>query len=356
MSGGKGGGGGTGEQTVTQTNLPEYARPYFERLMQRGEAVANEPYQAYQGARLAGFTPDMLNAQQGIRDLNASGTPWLTEAHDMTNSFMDQLSNPNYDPHSYDFQSVQPNGQVGYGDYNTLYQNFYNPFVRDVIDQQNQQAQLDFQEAGIDRNTQAVQAGAFGGSRQAVGNYLAERGMLDRMNMNNATGLRDAFNMASGNALDAQRFNIDRGLQADLANQNQYLEAQRLSDASNQFGADLGLRSAQTGLQGAGLLNDLENSRYDLTTGSLKDMAAVGQDYQQMYQAGLDLQYEDFINQRDYPRQNLQFLSGLLRGVPTSVNQSVSTTSNISPVSSLIGSGLSAYALSQLMGSGAQTT
>ena len=354
MSSGKGGG-TSGTSTVTQTNLPEYARPYFERLMQEGEAVSNEPYQAYQGPRLAGFAPDMLGAQQGYRDLNASGTPWLNAGADAAQNAIDQ-SDPNYDPHSYDYQQVDPSGRVGYDDYNQLYQNFYNPFVRDVIDQQNQQAQLSFQEAGLDRNDAAIKAGAFGGSRQAVGNYLAERGMLDRMNMNNATGLRDAFNMASGSAVDAQKYNINSRMQADLANQGQYLEAQRLSDASNQFGVDAQLRGSALGIQGAGLLGDLENNRYNLTEGSLQNLASIGQDYQQLSQAGLDLQYEDFVNQRDYPRQNLEFLSGLLRGVPTSANSNVTTTQNVSPGSSLIGGGLSAYALSQLMGSGTQTT
>ena len=43
----KGGGGGgpqTTESTVTQTNLPEYAEPYFTRLMQRSEAESLQPY------------------------------------------------------------------------------------------------------------------------------------------------------------------------------------------------------------------------------------------------------------------------------------------------------------------------
>ena len=37
---GKGGGGSAPtSQTVTQTNLPEYARPYFENLLNRTQAI-----------------------------------------------------------------------------------------------------------------------------------------------------------------------------------------------------------------------------------------------------------------------------------------------------------------------------
>ena len=57
----KGGGGSSGpqqtESTVTQTNLPEYAEPYFTRLMQRGEAESLQPYRTYTGQRLAEQSP-----------------------------------------------------------------------------------------------------------------------------------------------------------------------------------------------------------------------------------------------------------------------------------------------------------
>ena len=39
-SGGGGGQAAPTDQTVTQTNLPAYAQPYFERLMRRAEALS----------------------------------------------------------------------------------------------------------------------------------------------------------------------------------------------------------------------------------------------------------------------------------------------------------------------------
>ena len=48
------------KQTVTQTNLPEYVRPYFERLLQRTEAESQRPYQPYVGQRIADVSPDLL--------------------------------------------------------------------------------------------------------------------------------------------------------------------------------------------------------------------------------------------------------------------------------------------------------
>ena len=46
------------ETRVTQTDLPEYVQPYFERLLKRGEAESNQPYTPYGSERIAYFSPD----------------------------------------------------------------------------------------------------------------------------------------------------------------------------------------------------------------------------------------------------------------------------------------------------------
>jgi len=56
-------------QNVTQTSIPEYAQPYVERMLGKSEALTNAPYQAYQGERIAGFTPMQQQAQQNMANL-----------------------------------------------------------------------------------------------------------------------------------------------------------------------------------------------------------------------------------------------------------------------------------------------
>ena len=55
--------------TVYQQALPEYAAPYFERLLQRAETESLQGYQPYTGARLADFTAAERAAQAGIGGL-----------------------------------------------------------------------------------------------------------------------------------------------------------------------------------------------------------------------------------------------------------------------------------------------
>ena len=63
------------ETRVTQTDLPEYVQPYFERLLQRGEAESNQPYTPYGGERIAYFSPDELAGQGMTRGYAQAGTP-----------------------------------------------------------------------------------------------------------------------------------------------------------------------------------------------------------------------------------------------------------------------------------------
>lgn len=71
-------------QTVTQTNLPEYAQPYVETLMGKAQALTDtsqNPYQQYGGQRIAGFTPMQEQSFQNIG--NMSVAPQIDQASQM---------------------------------------------------------------------------------------------------------------------------------------------------------------------------------------------------------------------------------------------------------------------------------
>ena len=78
--GGKGGGGGSAppppaSQTVTQTAIPEYARPYVESMLGKSEALTDinqNPYQSYGGQRIAGFNPTQERAFQNVQNMQTA--------------------------------------------------------------------------------------------------------------------------------------------------------------------------------------------------------------------------------------------------------------------------------------------
>lgn len=247
-----------------------------------------------------------------------------------------------YDPMKFRADQVGPSAQMG-DNFGQDVEKFMNPYLSNVLDVQKKGAVQDYDRLKADRNASYVKAGAFGGSRSAVSDYLAEEGLSDRMERIDAEGLNSAYNVASNQALGAQQFNIDTRLRSDLANQDASLRADSLTDQSRQFDADMGIRSA-------GLLTDIGKTKYSQQLDYQKQLLGIGQDYQNMAQNKLDMRYDNFVNARDYPRQNLQFMAGLLRGVPINTNSSVQNSQYQSPFSSLLGTGITGYALSQLLG------
>lgn len=75
MSKGGGGGGGVQESTVTQTNLPEYARPYFEDMLKRSVYESTRPYEAFPGQRIADFTDAERAGMAGFQEMAGMGSP-----------------------------------------------------------------------------------------------------------------------------------------------------------------------------------------------------------------------------------------------------------------------------------------
>ena len=70
----------SGPQEVVQTtsNLPEYAKPYFEELLGRTMYESTTPYEAFPGQRLADFTPYEQIGMQGMYDMAMAGSPIQT--------------------------------------------------------------------------------------------------------------------------------------------------------------------------------------------------------------------------------------------------------------------------------------
>jgi len=56
--------------TTTSSNIPEYARPYFENVTNRAMAESYQPYTRYEAPRIAGFTPAQEQVQQNILGLS----------------------------------------------------------------------------------------------------------------------------------------------------------------------------------------------------------------------------------------------------------------------------------------------
>ena len=144
---------------------------------------------------------------------------------------------------------------------------YMSPYTQQVVNAQLAQAQTQEQQQLAMQSGQAAQAGAFGGSRQAVEAANTSIGYQQLASQLEAQGLQNAyqagtqqFNQEQALGQQAQQFNIGTGLQAQLANQQaqQQANVQNLSALLQTQGLQ-----AQTGLQ-----SQLANQQAGLTVGA----------------------------------------------------------------------------------------
>jgi hypothetical protein len=324
---GKGGGGGGSTKTtstVYNSSLPLYAKPYYEKMMNRAQTASAMPYVPFQGERLAPFSVDTENYMQGVRSMEQP--EGLGEAQGATNYGINAAYGMNYNPNS--FQGGEFGGAEA--------QKYMNPYIQNVLDVQKSRALSAFGEQQADRNDAAIRANAFGGSGRAVRDAMARRDLNSQLQQMDAEGMFKAYDTAS------QLFERDRAAR---------LQAEQMGEQSAQFGAEHGLEAIKTGLSGAQQLAGMSELEQKMFLDRLAAQKDVGTMQDQLAQRALDIGYEDFINQRDWGKQQISWLSSILHGVPISANSNVTQTA---PAPGLgqqaLGAGLGIYGLSQAQG------
>lgn len=289
-SGGGGGGSQPTQSTSYNTNVPEYARPYVENMLQSTQAqIYNDdmtsfrPYTPYSNdpsKYFAEFTPmqqyaqsetanmqtpgqygaaSLMAGQAGMGALGANenagmlGTEALGygQAGSMYGGMgaqqaMNTARQTGAQAGMYGGmgsmygQQAADMAQQGYGagaqyaqqatDPNAV-KAYMSPYMQNVVDYQKSQAIRDYGIGQQGLKAQASRAGAFGGSRQAIQEAEAQRSLGSQLQGIEATGAQQAFN----NAQQQQQFGANLGLQGLQAGYQ---------------GTGMGIQGAQTGLQG----------------------------------------------------------------------------------------------------------
>jgi hypothetical protein len=307
--------------TSTQTSIPEYAKPYVEKMLGKTEALSETPYQTYDRERIAGFTPMQQQAFQGAQGMQTSGATGFGAG--LAGAAGLGALGTTYDPTQ--FQG----GQFGQQEA----QQYMSPYMQSVVDIQQREAQRQADIAGTQRGAQAVGAGAFGGGRQAIMEAEAARNLATQKGDIQAQGLQSSYQQAQA------QFNAD---------QARRMQAQQLGEQSKQYGAGLGLQGLQTAIQGAGQLGTLGGQQFAQGMDINKLQQSYGTQQQQQEQNIQSQQYQDFLNQQNYPYKQLGFMSDMLRGLPLSQASQQIYQQQPSALTQLAGLGTAAYGVSRM--------
>ena len=285
----KGGGGSPPpaptSQTVTQTSeFPTELKPFISDVL--GEAKGEfgrekaEGYLPFPGPQLAAFTPEQEQAfatgRQQFGAQGLAGTP-LAQA---STYYAPALA-----------ATALGTSEVGTQDI----QRRMDPFLQNVVDIAKREARRDEDVAQQRRAAQAVGAGSFGGSRQAIVEAEANRNLQRQLSDIQAAGLSTAFQNAQ-RAAEAQR-----------------------------------AREMTGGRQFAGL----GESAFGRAKGDIGGLAGIGEAQQARSQQALDIARREFEEEKAFPSTALQRYGSVIRGFPLTPSQQIVTSAPPIPTPSL---------------------
>jgi len=371
MGGSSGGSSKPVEQKVTQTQFPEEAKPYYSRLLSRGEAESLQPYATYPSQRLAEFAPEEQQAFGMTRNLARQGTPFAQRQAEQTAS---QLSRGRpFEP----FTGFQQPREPIYGGFQQPMQPMYGGFQQPRYGgfQQQRPTMIYGGERGFRQDPsfglrglspqrpyypepryQSPMERYMSPYQQGVTDIAKEQAFRDADRTRSEIGL----NAASQGALGGYRegiveSNLNRDLLRNLSNiQTQGLQSGYQS-AQEQFERDRASRMAQEGqqLSAAQLLGGFAPQAQQMALERIGALGGVGGQRRGFRQAGLDIGYEDFLRQQGYPQQQIGFQSNIIRGLNLQPSQTVSSYAQRPGLfQQTLGAGLGALGLYQGMGGG----
>jgi hypothetical protein len=277
---GKGGGSGQPTQTtsnVTQTNVPEYARPYVENML----GATQQQLFKMDGSNITGFQP--YKAYGGTYDEAGNQT-----AYDPTKAIA------GFSPLQQQAQQSAATMQAGPQDFYSQVGAYMSPYMQNVVDVQKREAMRQSGIQGVQQQAQAAQAGAFGGSRDAIMRAERERNLGTQMNDIQAQGLQAAYGQAA----------------------NQYNQG---------FGQNLQVNQLQS---------------------------TLGAQQQQNQQQAINQAMQDYANAQQYPLMQLGTMSNMLRGLPMQAQTTQQYQAQANPITQGIGAIGSIGSLAQVKAEG----
>ena len=197
--------------TGGESSLSNWAGPYVTNMLGQGQALAQQPYQAYQGPLTAGASNLQQQAFSGIGSLQMPTQQQMQ------------------------FTPTQFSGGIA--------QQYMNPYLQASLEPQIAEARRQAEIQRIGDTGRLVKAGAFGGSRQAVMESEGNRNLLANLANITGQGYKSAFDIGQ------QQFNTEQDRQRAAAQQAADLGFKTL-------GTQAELGAVQRGIESEGIAAD----------------------------------------------------------------------------------------------------
>ena len=278
---GFGGGGGSPpptQSTSYNTNVPEYARPYVENMLEStqkqiytDDMAGFRPYRPYSTDAdnyFAEFSPLQKQAQTSVKGLQTPG------------QFGDATT----------LAGAAGLGSLGAGQQYaqnvtdpSMMQSYMSPYQQNVTDIAKINAVREAQMAQNAQNLGAARQGTYGGARQTLMQAEREKNLLSNLSNIQAQGSQSAF---------------DRAMQAQ------------------QFGSTLGMQGYGQAGQAASTLGQLGGQQLGAQKEIIGLQSQMGKEMQAQEQNKINQQIQDYAIAQQYPFMQLGQMNAMLRGLP----------------------------------------
>lgn len=230
---------------VSKTStLSPWAGDYVTNMLGQADALSKTPTAVYKGPLTAGASDLQKQGFAGISDIASTG----------------------FDPTKFATGTFDTGAASKY----------MNPYLSAVLNPQMEELRRQNAITNMGANAKLTQAGAYGGGRQAIVNAENDRNLMQELNKTVGTGYANAFDKAMA------QFNTEQGRQFDV---------DKASEASRQYSADYGLKTA-------------------------KDLLDAGATQRGIESEGIAADKRQFEEQQADPYNRLEFKRKMLEGLP----------------------------------------
>lgn len=283
--------------STNMQGLADWASPYITSYLSRSQAEAAKDYEPYTGPLTAGASDLQKQAFTGIGSLTVP--TGIGQAATTAGNYGTQAANTQY-------------GAVGSDFGNQQAQQYMNPYLQAALNPAMEEARRQAEITRMGDAGRLTQAGAYGGSRQAIMESEGRRNLMDKQNQMLTSGYSSAFENA----------------------QKQFNEDQKRKIDEQQFGSTLGLKGLATGIDAAKTQGLLSESEYKAKLANVQQQLAGGEVQRGITSEGVKADLDEYNRQRDDPFKKLEFERQMISGLP--VGSVTNQTQGLSGLAALI--------------------
>jgi hypothetical protein len=271
------------KKTVSTPGSAEFATD----LLKRGQALTSAQMPAYTGKLTTGPSDLQEQAWKGISTLTVPTN--ITAAGTEAGSIGDQLRGTTYKP-----------GTITGSDFDSAAaQKYMNPYIEAALNPQLEALRKAAKIAENDQLGKLAVSGALGGTKEAQLQALNRENLFKQQQGILGTGYANAYDKA------AQQFNTDQTRNIDVQKENE-----KYAQFAAKFGVDA-LNDALKAQESRARIG-ADEAKYGLA--NLEALSKAGATKQELEQAAVNADYNEYLRQLKYPQEMLKLQKDLIQG------------------------------------------